>query len=90
LLGLRGVLRSGFDGAYELRTIVPGHYGRRARHIHFHAKGYEPFVTQSYFPDDPARRNRSHRLEGALLALQASIRAFGRALRSLVNRSRPR
>jgi len=52
---LRGVLRSGADGAYELRTIVPGHYGRRARHIHFlfHANGYEPFVTQSYFPDDP-------------------------------------
>ena len=52
---LRGVLRSGSDGAYEVRTIVPGYYGRRARHIHFlvHAEGYEPFVTQSYFADDP-------------------------------------
>lgn len=52
---LRGVLRSGNDGGYEVRTIVPGHYAKRARHIHFlfHADGYEPFVTQSYFPDDP-------------------------------------
>ncbi len=52
---LRGVLRSGRDGAYEVHTIVPGHYADRARHIHFlvHAEGYEPFVTQSYFPDDP-------------------------------------
>ena len=52
---LRGVLRSGAGGTYDLRTVVPGHYGRRARHIHylFHADGYEPFVSQSYFPDDP-------------------------------------
>ena len=52
---LRGVLRSGSDGGYEVRTIVPGHYGKRAKHIHFlvHADGYEPFVTQAYFPGDP-------------------------------------
>ena len=52
---LRGVLRSGGDGAFQVRTIVPGHYAQRARHIHFlfHADGYEPFVTQSYFPGDP-------------------------------------
>lgn len=51
---LRGVLRSNAEGAYEVHTIVPGHYQNRARHIHFlvHADGYEPFVTQSYFPGD--------------------------------------
>jgi catechol 1,2-dioxygenase len=51
---LRGVLKSGNEGAFEVRTIVPGYYEKRARHVHYliHADGYEPFVTQSYFPGD--------------------------------------
>jgi catechol 1,2-dioxygenase len=52
---LRAVLRSGKDGAFAFDTVVPGPYGQRARHIHlaFHADGYEPFITQSYFAGDP-------------------------------------
>ena len=52
---LRAVLRSGKDGAFAFDTVVPGSYEQRARHIHlaFHADGYEPFITQSYFAGDP-------------------------------------
>jgi catechol 1,2-dioxygenase len=52
---LRTMLRSDKNGAFAFDTIVPGFYGGRARHIHyaFHADGYEPFITQSYFSGDP-------------------------------------
>ena len=51
---LRAVLRAGTDGGFGFDTVVPGWYDTRARHIHFavHADGYEPFITQSYFPGD--------------------------------------
>jgi len=52
---LRSLLRSDKNGAFAFDTVVPGFYERRARHIHyaFHADGYEPFITQSYFSGDP-------------------------------------
>jgi catechol 1,2-dioxygenase len=58
----RALLQSGSGGAYAFDTIVPGQYGRRAKHIHYfvHAKGYEPLVTQLYFAGD--NRNETDRL----------------------------
>lgn len=55
----RGRFRSGADGLYRLRTIVPGHYhvgsGYRPAHIHVkvHVPGRPSLTTQLYFPDDP-------------------------------------
>ena len=43
------------DGSYRFRTIVPGHYRPRPRHIHVKIwmKGRELLTTQFYFSDDP-------------------------------------
>jgi hypothetical protein len=80
---LRGVLRSGSDGSLRVRTIVPGHYDTRARHIHFmaHADGYEPFATQSYFAGDP-------RLKTDVIARPRNVVRNGK-FRLLLRRARP-
>jgi protocatechuate 3,4-dioxygenase beta subunit len=55
----RGRFRSGSDGRYCLRTIIPGHYrvgnGHRPAHIHVkvHVPGGRSLTTQLYFPNDP-------------------------------------
>ena len=51
----RGHMVSGPDGRYAFRTIMPGNYGRRTRHIHVTVRtsGIERLTTQLYFPDDP-------------------------------------
>lgn len=43
------------DGSYRFRTIVPGHYRPRPRHIHVKItmNGRELLTTQFYFADDP-------------------------------------
>lgn len=43
------------DGSYSFRTIVPGQYEPRPRHIHVKVKldGKELLTTQFYFSDDP-------------------------------------
>jgi protocatechuate 3,4-dioxygenase beta subunit len=53
---LRGHQFSDGDGVYRLRTIVPGLYTGRTRHIHVKAqpRGGPVLVTQLYFPDEPA------------------------------------
>jgi protocatechuate 3,4-dioxygenase beta subunit len=80
---LRGVLKSGSDGAFEVHTIVPGHYATRARHIHYlvHSDGYEPFVTQSYFPGDA-------RLKTDPIVRTRNVVSNGR-FRMLLRRQRP-
>jgi protocatechuate 3,4-dioxygenase beta subunit len=52
---LRATLRSGADGRYAFRTILPGEYPGRPRHIHYRISrsGYRTVVTQLYFA--PAR-----------------------------------
>lgn len=56
---LRGRLRTGGDGRYRVRTIVPGRYlnGKQYRPAHVHvklrARGHALLTTQLYFPDDP-------------------------------------
>jgi len=43
------------DGGYSFRTILPGHYEPRPRHIHVKVKlaGSELLTTQFYFEGDP-------------------------------------
>lgn len=42
-------------GAYRFRTIVPGSYGRRPKHVHFKIThpGYRPLATEMQFEGDP-------------------------------------
>jgi catechol 1,2-dioxygenase len=55
----RGRFRTGSDGTYSFRTIVPGRYLNggtfRPSHIHFRitAPGYAELVSQIYFREDP-------------------------------------
>lgn len=53
---LRASLRTGKDGHFAIRTVLPGHHlGYRARHIHFVVThpDYQPLVTRIYFLGDP-------------------------------------
>lgn len=47
---------TGEDGRYSFRTLYPGHYEPRPRHIHVKIKvdGQEMLTTQFYFDNDPA------------------------------------
>jgi protocatechuate 3,4-dioxygenase beta subunit len=55
---LRGHLFTDARGAYRFRTIVPGIYEGRTRHIHLkvQAPGTPVLTTQLYFPDEPHNR----------------------------------
>ena len=48
---LRASLRTDAEGRYTFRTVLPGEYPGRPRHIHYRvsAKGYATLVTQLYF-----------------------------------------
>ena len=48
---LRAAVKSGGDGRYVFRTVLPGEYPGRPRHIHYRVSinGYRPLVTQLYF-----------------------------------------
>lgn len=48
---LRASLRTDGDAHYSFRTVLPGEYPGRPRHIHYRvsAKGYATLVTQLYF-----------------------------------------
>jgi protocatechuate 3,4-dioxygenase beta subunit len=56
---LRGHQFSDAEGRYRLRSIVPGIYAGRTRHIHVKVqpRGGRVLTTQLYFPGEP--RNRS-------------------------------
>ncbi len=54
------IVRSGADGAFRFKTVVPGAYPAaagwdRPPHIHFKVskRGFVELVTQMYFPDQP-------------------------------------
>jgi len=55
---LRGHLFADEGGRFTLRTIVPGAYEGRTRHIHVkvQAPGRPLLTTQLYFPDEPLNR----------------------------------
>jgi protocatechuate 3,4-dioxygenase beta subunit len=48
---LRASLRTDGEGRYSFRTVLPGEYPGRPRHIHYRvsAAGYATLVTQLYF-----------------------------------------
>ena len=48
---LRASVRTDAEGRYSFRTLLPGEYPGRPRHIHYRvsAKGYATLVTQLYF-----------------------------------------
>jgi protocatechuate 3,4-dioxygenase beta subunit len=56
---LRGHLFTDADGRFTLRTIVPGAYAGRTRHIHVKVQpaGGRLLTTQLYFPDEPLNRS---------------------------------
>lgn len=56
---LRGHLFTDDAGRYALRTIVPGLYPGRTRHIHvkLQAPRRPVLTTQLYFPDEPQNRD---------------------------------
>ena len=54
------VLTTDAQGRFRFRTILPGPYGNRARHIHFDVAGHRRrLVTQMFFPGE---RNDDDRL----------------------------
>jgi protocatechuate 3,4-dioxygenase beta subunit len=55
---LRGHQFTDAEGRFRLRTIVPGVYEGRTRHIHVKAqpKGGRLLTTQLYFPGEPENR----------------------------------
>jgi protocatechuate 3,4-dioxygenase beta subunit len=56
---LRGHQFSDAEGRYRLRSIVPGAYVGRTRHIHVKAqpRGGRLLTTQLYFPGEPKNRS---------------------------------
>ena len=53
-INLRGFVLTDEDGRFAFRSIFPGYYGSRARHIHYkiNAKGHKELITQNYFEGD--------------------------------------
>lgn len=50
------------DGRFRFRTIMPGPYGNRARHIHFDVAGKRRrLVTQMFFPGEPNEADNLYR-----------------------------
>ena len=49
-----GAVKTGTDGSYAFRTIRPGVYPGRVRHIHAKVEsgGRPPLITQMYFPEE--------------------------------------
>lgn len=45
-------------GIYRFKTVIPGEYGNRARHIHFKIskRGYHELITQMYFSGEDRNR----------------------------------
>jgi protocatechuate 3,4-dioxygenase beta subunit len=58
---LRGHFFTDDQGAYTLRTIVPGLYPGRTRHFHFKVRppGGSLLTTQLYFPGEPRNQQDS-------------------------------
>ena len=69
---LRGHQFTDADGRYRLKTIVPGNYDGRTRHIHVkvQARGGSVLTTQLYFPGEP--KNRSDSLFRSELAIRTA------------------
>jgi protocatechuate 3,4-dioxygenase beta subunit len=78
---LRGHLFTDDTGRFTLRTILPGAYEGRTRHIHVkvQAPGRPVLTTQLYFPDEPLNRTDGlYRRELDMRLAQADDRLLGR------------
>jgi len=78
---LRGHLLTDAAGRYTLRTILPGAYDGRTRHIHVkvQAPGKPLLTTQLYFPDEPKNRSDGlFRRELVMRVAHADDRMLGR------------
>jgi protocatechuate 3,4-dioxygenase beta subunit len=76
----RGHQYADADGRYVLRTIVPGAYGGRPKHIHVKlAGGGRALTTQLLFPEDA--RNGRDGLFDERLAMKLADGASGRVAR---------
>ncbi|HML13067.1 MAG TPA: intradiol ring-cleavage dioxygenase [Xanthobacteraceae bacterium] len=78
---LRGHLFTDAAGRFALRTILPGAYDWRTRHIHVkvQAPGRPVLTTQLYFPDEPLNRSDSlYRRELTLRLEHADDHLLGR------------
>jgi protocatechuate 3,4-dioxygenase beta subunit len=78
---LRGHLFTDDTGRFTLRTIVPGGYDGRTRHIHVkvQAPSRPILTTQLYFPDEPLNRSDGlFRRELVMRLNQADDRLIGR------------
>lgn len=71
-IDMRGTVIADTEGRFFYRTLVPGRYAPRPRHIHYRvtAPGYETLVTQHYVsdgedvPGGPCRSGRVDRSSG--------------------------
>jgi protocatechuate 3,4-dioxygenase beta subunit len=57
----QGVARlvTGSSGEWRIKTVRPGLYGHRTRHIHFDIAGRaHRLMAQMYFPEDPERNTK--------------------------------
>lgn len=70
------LLRTDRDGRFRFRTVLPGPYGNRARHIHFDVSGRRRrLVTQMFFPEE---RNEEDRLFRAIFTQAQKAAAVAR------------
>lgn len=71
------ILRTDAEGGYRVRTVIPGPYVSRVRHIHFDVRGRNRrLITQMFFPGEPNDSDylyRSLRFETAKRAATASL-----------------
>lgn len=63
-----GQVLTGNNGEYSFKTIIPGKYDNRTRHIHYkiNRRGYHELVTQLYFEGE--EKNETDGLYNALTA----------------------
>ena len=79
------LLRSDEQGRYRIRTVIPGPYGARARHLHFDVRGRNRrLITQMFFPGEPNAQDNLFRslqdptLQRAVTATLANRTGAGR------------
>lgn len=79
---LRATLKTGVDGHYAFRTVLPGEYPGRPSHMHYRISmnGYRTLVTQLYFNPQRgvdaariAKVTRAPALDGKLPDYQAAF-----------------